>query len=62
MSKPSRTCQDCVFADTCAVRYPCRHYSPTVDDDDGEELIELGREQFAYEWSMYMKESQDSDF
>lgn len=60
MSKKS--CQNCLFTEQCPSHQPCRHYSPVVDDDDGDDLIERGRKQFAREWGSYLKESQDSDF
>ena len=56
-----KSCQKCLYIDQCPSSRPCKHYFP-IDDDDGEELIERGREQFYCEWKAYMMESQDSDF
>jgi hypothetical protein len=57
----NRSCQYCLFFEQCSASRPCQHYSP-IEPEDDDDLIELGRKQFAAEWRAYMTESQDSDF
>lgn len=59
----NKSCQNCLYIDTCPATRPCEHYYPI--DEDGElidDLIESGRERFREEWNQYVMESQDSDF
>lgn len=56
----NKSCKNCLYGDQCSYTRPCQYFCPIEEDDD--DLIESGRDQFAREWSAYVKESQDSDF
>ena len=61
MSKKS--CQKCLYVETCPSDYPCRYYASVDDDDDTDlEIIELGREQFRAEWERYLNDAEASYF
>lgn len=51
-----RTCATCLFADKCAEKKPCVHYTPA--DKDSEDLMieeehERERREFDKEWRLY---------
>lgn len=51
-------CRDCLFFDNCETYYrDCDAFSPIIEEDNIEELIEGGRIEFRREWYEYMWEA-----
>lgn len=58
LSNYIRKCSNCIFGDKCSVsECSCEFYSPIVEDDTIDEIIEAGRHEFVEDWVQYVAKS-----
>ena len=51
-----RDCRKCIFFTNCPkYYYECDAYSP-IEEDDVDQIIETGRQEFISEWYEYIKD------
>lgn len=57
-------CSNCYFGDKCRSLYACEYYSPVgeLTDEDVDEIIEVGHQEFLDEWNHYIEEYSDYFF
>ena len=45
-----KSCNKCIWNDQCGSRHICSHYTPAVEEDNTENLIEKNRQEFFEYW------------
>lgn len=57
----NKRCSDCYFGDKCKSLNACDDYSPIYEltDDEIDEMVEEGRQEFLDAWRQYIEEYSD---